>query len=129
MLSIECRLASLTLLSDQVLQLESGAFQYIPQQRAYPNRTELVLNEDLDQAGLYSIKTNQDELGSLAINYPLSESKQNWVTPTNAEQNLTLDSLLQQWDSENNKTEFWKWAVVLALLFLLIEMGIQKWIK
>ena len=114
---------------DQVLQLESGAFQYIPQQRAYPNRTELVLNEDLDQAGLYSIKTNQDELGSLAINYPLSESKQNWVTPTNAEQNLTLDSLLQQWDSENNKTEFWKWAVVLALFFLLIEMGIQKWIK
>ena len=68
-----------TATQDQVLQLESEAFQYIPQQRAYPNRTELVLNQDLDQAGMYSIKTNQEELGSLAINYPLSESKQNWV--------------------------------------------------
>lgn len=118
-----------TATQDQVLQLESGAFQYIPQQRAYPNRTELILNEDLDQAGLFTIRTGQEELGSLAINYPLSESKQNWAPQTNAEQNLTLDSLLQQWESENNKTEFWKWAVVLALLFLLIEMGIQKWIK
>lgn len=114
---------------DQVLQLESPVLQYIPQQRSYPNRTELVLNEDLDKAGLYTIRTPQEELGILAINYPLSESKQNWSLEGNAQQNLTLESLLQQWDGENSRTEFWKWAVALALIFLLLEMGIQKWIK
>jgi hypothetical protein len=118
-----------TATQDQVLTLESPELQYIPQQRAYPNRTELVLNEDLDQAGLYTIRTAQEELGQLAINYPVSESKQNWASQANAEQNLTLESLLQQWESENSKAEYWKWAVVMALIFLLLEMGIQKWIK
>ena len=96
--------------------------------RQYPNRTELVLSDELEQAGLYQISTSRDTLGVLAINYPVSESRQNWNEGQVEEQKLTLPSVLKDWTAEGQRKEFWKWAVALALLFLFLEMGIQKWI-
>lgn len=113
---------------DQVFSLRSETAEYIPQQQAFPNRTELFLGDDLEQAGLYQITTSRDTLGVLAINYPVAESLQNWNDGQVEEQKLTLPSVLKDWTAEGQRKEFWKWAVALALLFLLLEMGIQKWI-
>ncbi len=113
---------------DQVFSLRGEVAEYIPQQQAYPNRTELVLSDELEQAGLYQISTSRDTLGVLAINYPVSESRQNWNEGQVEEQKLTLPSVLKDWTVEGQRKEFWKWAVALALLFLFLEMGIQKWI-
>ena len=115
--------------SDQVLRLRSGDFEYIPRQRSFPNRTEMILSEDIHQAGLYALIGSSDSLGTLAVNYAKAESRQDWLEIEASDGEATLEGLLRSWREEGQKTEFWKWAMGAALLMLLIEMGIQKWMK
>ena len=115
--------------ADQVIRLRSDDFEYIPRQRSFPNRTEMYLEEEIPKAGLFTLIGNKDSLGTLAINHPQSESVQNWLDIEETERNKDLGGLLKSWRENNKRTEYWKWAIGIALLMLLTEMCIQKWMK
>ncbi len=125
------------------IHLVSPSVDFIPRTERINQRTYLSIagmEAIALKAGLYSIKA-EDELGTVALNYNRTESDVSLLTAAEisagfADQGIentqfsTIDEgqSLTRIDLEKPK-EYWRIFVVLALLFLLTEMALLKFLK
>ena len=117
---------------DEILTLDSGDESVIPLQQTYANKVELTTNEYPGDSGIFAIKNKETTLRHLSYNYNRHESNLTY-SDLSTVQNITysndLNSTLMDIKSANNVNELWKWFVIFALAFLIIEMLILKFFK
>ena len=81
---------------------------------------------------IYNVKNKEALLKNLSFNYNRNESNLNYFdlsTIKNASIENVVGSTLQDIKSTTNVNELWKWFVIFALAFLIIEMLILKFFK
>ena len=121
-----------TLSQDDILTLNDGDYQVIPLQKTYASKVELITNEYPKEAGIYSVKSKDGVLKNLSYNYNRSESDLTYFELSSIENIKVSDAVdltLQEIKSATNVNELWKWFVIFALAFLIIEMLILKFFK
>ena len=117
---------------DNILKVHNESFEFIPLQRSFANKTTLSFTEDPTEAGTYSVKAGEDTLLKLSFNYPRQESNLSYMDIedlSNGRVSNNIEELFSRLEKEDKVTELWKWFVILALFFLLMEVLIQKFIK
>ncbi len=111
--------------------------RYIPMQRRQQKRVEVKSYENLLEDGFYTLQQNEKEFGILAFNFNRQESKMSGLGATELKSLAnSLDFVeIIDGDIEEIRTkvegmtkgqEFWKFAIVLALLFIAIEIALIK---
>ena len=123
---------NIKLSQDDILTLNDGDYQVIPLQKTFSNKVELETNEYPNEAGIYSVKSNDEVLKNLSYNFSRNESDLtyfNLSSIVNADVSNAVDLTLQDIKSATNVNELWKWFVIFALAFLIIEMLILKFFK
>ena len=117
---------------DDILTLVNGENSVIPLQQTYDNKVELTTNTYPDVAGIVSVKNKAAFLKNLSFNFNRSESNLNYFDTQNIT-NTSLDnsvaSAISDIKSATNVNELWKWFVIFAVIFLIIEMLILKFLK
>ncbi|MDC6363464.1 BatA domain-containing protein [Flagellimonas alvinocaridis] len=116
---------------DDILRISKGNQEFIPLQQNLPNKVRLTFDENPTEDGIYTIKQKEEELRNISFNYPRTESRLVYLDTENLPNTNTQDSiaaLFNYLDAESNIAAYWKWFVILALLFALIEVIIQKFI-
>jgi hypothetical protein len=125
---------------DQPVRLV-GQQEIIPMQRKLSDRIVMELPRFSMQAGFYHAINGRDTLGLLAFNLGSQESKLAQLSATEVKRQLGGGdniTLFEVSDSENFGNEIrarylgkplWKYAVLLALLFLLIEILLIRFWK
>ncbi len=136
--SITLRLDSVQ--GEQPIRL-AGQQEIIPVQRKLSDRIVMELPRFSMQAGFYHAINGRDTLGLLAFNLGSQESKLAQHSATEVKRQLgggDTITLFEVSDSENFGNEIrarylgkplWKYAVLLALLFLLIEILLIRFWK
>lgn len=121
-----------SLKQDEVISLVNESETVIPQQQYFNNRVAIFTAETPQLAGIYDVSTKTENLEKVSFNYARNESNMSYQALTNLSGinisnsvNVLLDSLKN--DSKIN--ELWKWFVIFALIFLLMEMLILKYLK
>ncbi|MFT5215247.1 MAG: hypothetical protein ACI83H_000355 [Glaciecola sp.] len=117
---------------DAILKLKCDAVEIIPQQQTFSNKVSVVTNETPETANTYAITNNNEVLEHISFNYNRSESNlrfQDLSSIQNATISNSLPELLTNIKSDNNINALWKWFVIFALIFLIIEMLILKYFK
>lgn len=117
---------------DAILKLKLDAVEIIPQQQTLSNKVSVVTNETPETASTYAITNNNEVLEHITFNYNRSESNlrfQNLSSIQNATISNSLPELLTNIKSDTNINALWKWFVIFALIFLIIEMLILKYFK
>ncbi|MDU8887294.1 BatA and WFA domain-containing protein [Yeosuana sp. MJ-SS3] len=118
---------------DHILSLASETENIIPQQQYFNNKIAITTMDMPDKSGIYSVTDQGQALMYVSYNYNRDESnlvyenlpaKNNSVTISNSIINV-FDTL----KSDLKVNELWKWFVIFALLFLIIEMLILKYLK
>ncbi|MEZ4874923.1 MAG: BatA domain-containing protein [Flavobacteriaceae bacterium] len=120
------------LIQDEILTLKDSISSFIPLQQTKANSVEITTIEDPNKAGNYSIYKGDQLLQRISYNYPRTESQLVYasVDDWKGVQNFTsVQELFQSIAEENNRTTFWKWFVIFAVLFLIAEMSILKFFK
>jgi hypothetical protein len=119
----------------------AGQQEIIPMQRKLSDRIVMELPRFSMQAGFYHAINGRDTLGLLAFNLGSQESKLAQLSATEVKRQLGGGdniTLFEVSDSENFGSEIrarylgkplWKYAVLLALLFLLIEILLIRFWK
>jgi hypothetical protein len=123
---------SISLGKDQIIKLSQNGYEVIPEQKSYTNKTTLNFGSVPTKDGLYSVNENDRTLKNISFNYPRSESELRFLNTGNLSATSTSDSInsvFQSLEKENRITELWKWFIIFALLFLLVEVLIQKIFK
>ncbi|MBD0832643.1 BatA domain-containing protein [Aestuariibaculum sediminum] len=121
-----------TLQQDDILALVKDDISIIPRQQYFNNKVVITTSETPNKAHIYGVLNNKETLKKVSYNYDRKESNLNYMTLAPAN-NLTLsDSIAEIFDNIKSDTKvnaLWKWFVIFALAFLIIEMGILKYFK
>lgn len=117
---------------DHILKVAKGEQEFIPQQKNHANKVSLHFNGNPTEDGSFSISENGTALRHISFNYPRQESDLIFMdldnTQITSKQN-SITTLFKALQNDNRITELWKWFVILALFFLLIEVLVIKFLK
>ena len=120
------------LAKDHILKVSKDQYQFIPQQQSLANKVTLIFNDSPAADGIYSISENGTILKNISFNYPRYESSLDYLELDNLGSvniKTSISSLFQELQIDNRVTELWKWFVILAVLFILIEVLIIKYLR
>ena len=123
---------SVTLQQDDILSLVKENVNMIPQQRYFNNKVSITTNETPNKAGIYAVKNKIETIENVSYNLDRTESNLVYQDISNLKNINTSDSITQLFNtikSDSKINELWKWFVIFALLFLVIEMLILKYFK
>ncbi len=121
-----------TLGKDEILKIKDSVFSFIPLQQTKATQVNITTENEPSKSGIYSIERNSDYLESVSYNYNRSESLLVYSNPENWDGVTVHNSINDLFDSiseENLVTSYWKWLVTFALLFLITEMLLLKYLK
>ncbi len=118
--------------SDEILTLVNDENSIIPQQQTYSNKVDITTEEYPTQAGILEVRNSNESLQNLSFNFNRNESQLSYYdleSNTDYSTNTNLASAIDDIKSNTNVNELWKWFVIFALAFLIIEMLILKYLK
>ena len=122
----------LLLEKDNIIKIVKDNYEFIPKQQSFANKVSLSFDENPWEDGIYSIIHGETNIGNLSFNYPRTESNLVYVNTDNIKADsyqTSIPALFKNLEKDNLVTELWKWFIILALLFILVEVLIQKFLK
>ena len=127
---------------DNVLKIcrEDGSGEFIPEGRQVNGRSVYFINDYIQEAGFYRLQEGDKSIKELAFNYPRIESDlrcANLEELKDIEKELPGVQLLAEGKREisqliaerNHGKKLWKWFVLAALMFILIEVLLLRFYK
>jgi len=121
-----------TLDKDRILKLVKQDEEIIPRQQVLNNKIRLTMNETLTSQGSYGLVSDTDTIQHLAFNHGRQESDLAYTEPQNTENTQvhnSVPSVFEVLSKDNSVTEYWRWFVIFALVFALVELLIQKFLS
>lgn len=122
----------LALSKDNILRVARPGYQFIPLQRSFGDKVSLTFDGNPSKDGIFDILEGETALKSVSFNYPRNESDLVYldIDGLGAEtKHRSATDLFETMEKDAEVTELWKWFVILALLFMLIEILIQKYLR
>ncbi len=117
---------------DEVLAVKNEESDFIPMQQLLNNKVKLSFGDYPEKAGNYSIMKGDEMLKNVSFNYPRTESDLNLDNTAVLNKFTKADSVSTVYnDIKSSRTadELWKWFIIGTLVFLLLELFIQKFVK
>ncbi|MDT0621379.1 BatA domain-containing protein [Croceitalea vernalis] len=114
---------------DNIITLHKDTKEFIPRQQSFANKIKLLFIDNPNEDGIYAVLNDSDTLQHLSFNYSRAESNLSYQDMSNLDitsfQN-NISELFNELAEDNTITDYWKWFVIFALVFALLELLIQK---
>lgn len=111
--------------SVEVIQLQKDSINYIPLQRINSRKIRLELH-DFQHQGIFRVMGNELEIGAVALNHLRNESNLVYTDISSENAYNSIEEVLNTLKSENKLKNLWKWFVIFALVFLILEILVIK---
>lgn len=121
-----------SLSKDGILEIKNEQEQFIPTQQIMNTKVKLTFNDLPQQAGNFEIYNQKQRVENISFNYNRSESNLQQTNTQLLSDYPTADSaesIFHRLQSDRMDKQLWKWFVIFALLFLICEMAIIKFLK
>ncbi|WP_310557694.1 BatA and WFA domain-containing protein [Flavobacterium sp.] len=121
-----------TLSKDEILKIQNETETFIPIQQILNDKVKMTFNDFPEQAGNFGIYNQKERLQNISFNYNRTESDLAQANENVISDYKTIDSIETVFDTlQTGRTDnqIWKWFVIFALLFLLTEMAIIRFVK
>ncbi|MDO9039365.1 MAG: hypothetical protein Q7U59_13565, partial [Lutibacter sp.] len=121
---------------DEVLKISNETNAFIPLQKVFQNKVDLILTDVILQSGFYKVSSNNEVLKTIALNYNREESEANYSDLKSLVKNAenvsvytSIDDLFGEIENQHKINWLFKWFLAFSVLFLLIEMLLLKYFK
>lgn len=118
--------------TDDIITLKNEEFAAIPLQQIFNNKVQLTIAEFPETSGIVELSLKDNLLGYLSYNYARTESElayQDVQNVVGANYFSSVTNAINSVKSAGDINGLWKWFVIFALCFLVIEMLILKFFK
>ena len=125
---------------DNIYHIKNDAIDIIPRVRNANNNTTIFINAEIETAGNYTLGNGKTKIG-LAYNYNRSESELTYLSIAEIDEIINSNSINAQYIDLANGTiqstlndlnigkKYWKYCIILTLLFLAVEIVLIKIFK
>lgn len=126
-------------LTEESIEVTSGENGFIPAYTQNGELLEIQLYDQIEEAGFYDVREKEQIIGSFAMNYSRNESDIStfdadelrdkiagsvvWVS---GEQSASIQQFIQEYDRGK---VLWKWCLIFALIFLVVESLLLRFLK
>jgi Aerotolerance regulator N-terminal len=124
------------LAKDEILEVKSTSKaigeKFIPVQQILNNKAKMTFNDLPKEAGNYGVFNQNKLLKNISFNYSRTEGNidnSNIDALSNYKIVESIESVFDTLKFDRQDTSIWKWFVFLTLLFLVLEILIQKFVK
>jgi hypothetical protein len=117
---------------DAILEVKSKTEQFIPIQQIVNKKVKLLFNDYPEEAGNFIIYNQNNSEGNISFNYKRTESDLTASSETILKDVNVIESIASVFDkihSDSTDSQIWKWFVIFALVFLVIEMALIRFLK
>jgi len=117
---------------DEVLTVKNNKTDFIPMQQVLNNKVKLSFGDYPEAAGNYSIVKGHEIIKNISFNYARTESDlslQNKSVLDGFTKATSVATVYNDIKSNRTASEMWKWFIIGTLIFLLLELLIQKFVK
>ena len=117
---------------DEILTIKNEKEKFVPIQQILNNKTKLTFNDLPASDGNYTIFNRKNFVKNISFNYPRTESNLNAVNTNLLSDFKVVNSVETYFDNlQTNRSDnqLWKWFAMFTLLFLVLEVIIQKFVK
>jgi len=117
---------------DEVLAVKNDKADFIPMQQVLNNKVKLSFGDYPEVAGNYGIFKGSENLKNISFNHARTESNlnlQNTAVLSNFTKADSVATVYNDIKSGRTASEMWKWFIIGTLIFLLLELFIQKFVK
>ncbi|WP_310991798.1 BatA domain-containing protein [Aequorivita marina] len=118
--------------SDEVLTISDSIVKFIPLQQSKANHVLITTTDNPDKAGNYQVVKENEVLENISYNYSRNEGVLRYSDPKDwkgVQVYKSIDKLFESIEEANSINSFWKWFAIFALVFLICEMLILKFLK
>jgi hypothetical protein len=125
-------LVDVTLSKDEILKVKNETDTFIPVQQILNGKVKLTFNDFPEQAGNFGVFNQKERLQNVSFNYNRTESDLAQANKDLLSDYKTIDSIDTVFDTlqtDRTDSQIWKWFVIFALLFLVTEMAIIRFVK
>jgi hypothetical protein len=121
---------------NEVIHLTNNDLDFIPLQVKSTNHITITTNEDPLIDGLYQLKNDSNIFQKIAYNYDREESNLNYYPvdelvskSQNAQYFTSVNNAVKKLNEQNKNKNLWQLFIIFALMFLGIEIILQKFLK
>ncbi|MFT5761766.1 MAG: hypothetical protein ACI8WA_000888 [Polaribacter sp.] len=121
---------------DEVVTIKHNTTSFIPLQQSHTTKVTLETTDIPETQGLYTVNKDNTVLETIAYNYNTSESKLHFLNikeeikgNKNLQYSESIADVLQKNKEKNKVTWLWKWFLSLAIVSLIFEILILKFLK
>ncbi len=120
------------LAKDDILHFENDTEHIIPLQQTFTKKVSVTTGDYPKTAGIFNVKNKNNTLTNISFNYSRDESNLSYYN-LNGNEAYSLDTsvakTIEDIKSNERINALWKWFVIFALVFLLIEILLLKYLK
>jgi len=117
---------------DEVVTVQNEKSDFIPMQQILNNKIKLAFGDYPEQSGNYAIAKGNTILKNISFNHARTESDLSLHNENIYDNYTKTDSIATVYNdihSTRTASEAWKYFIIATLLFLLLELLIQKFLK
>lgn len=117
---------------DEVLAVKNETTDFIPMQQVLNSKVKLSFGDYPETAGNYGIYKGNENLKNISFNHARTESNPALQNKAVTDDFTAAGSVAEVYNdirSERTANEMWRWFVIGTLIFLLLELLIQKFAK
>ena len=117
---------------DDILNIKGKEENFIPVQQILDNKVKLTCTDKPQFAGNYGVYNGTSNLKNISFNYDRTESKLSQPTESlfdGYQQKESISAVFDTLQFERTNSAIWKWFVILALLLMITEILIQKFVR
>jgi len=121
-----------SLSKDGILEVKNANEHFIPIQQIRNTKVKMTFNDLPQEAGNFEIYNQKQWIENISFNYNRKESNLNPLDNNLLSDYNTAESIKSVFHSlqtDRMDNQLWKWFIIFALLFLLCEMAIIKFLK
>ena len=121
-----------TLSKDEIVNVKNSAEKFIPTQQIMNNKVLLSFHENPTIAGDFGIYKQDEFLQNISFNFDRTEGNLNLYNAALLSDFTVInsvDAVFNTLQTDRSNNEIWRLFVILTLLFLVIEVFIQKLVK
>ena len=118
--------------NNEIVSVRNPSEEFIPSQQIMSDRIKISCADNPTLAGNFEVIQNKKNIGNISFNFNRKESNLTVPTAENlANLNIVtnIESFFDTIQINRTDSQVWKWFLIFALLFLLFELFIQKFVK
>ena len=125
-------MVDVALSKDAILNIKNNTETFIPIQQILNNKVKLTFNDFPEQACNFGVYNQKERLQNISFNYNRIESDLYQVNENILSDYKKIESVATIFDTlqtDRADNQIWKWFVIFAMLFLVTEMAIIRFVK